>query len=192
MKRIQYNAPVTLTFAFISLAVLLLGIFTKGYTTRLLFSVYRSPFRDIFTYPRLFLHVLGHISWEHYIGNMLMLLVLCPSLEEKYGSQPMIFAIAVTALVAGVVEFVFFPGTALLGASGIVFMMIVLSSLSGMTGGSIPLTLIIVVLLYLGKEVLTGLTAKDDISQLTHIMGGICGAVIGYAFSRNSGNRKTR
>ncbi|MDR0839630.1 MAG: rhomboid family intramembrane serine protease [Oscillospiraceae bacterium] len=184
MKRIKYNAPVTLTFALVSLLALLLGMLTKDYTTRLLFSVYRSPLRDIFTYPRLFLHVLGHSGWQHYIGNMLMLLVLGPSLEEKYGARPMIFAIVITALVTGVVEWAFFPGTALLGASGIVFMMIVLSSLAGRSGGSVPLTLILVVALYLGREVLNGLTVKDNVSQLTHIVGGICGAVIGISFSR--------
>ena len=66
---------------------------------------------------------------------MMMILVVGPPLEEKYGSRPLFWAIFLTALVSGMVHWLFFPGTALLGASGIVFMMIVMSSLSGMKNG---------------------------------------------------------
>ena len=89
------------------------------------------------------------------------------------------FCIAVTALVSGLVQVFFFPSTALLGASGIVFMMIVLSSLSGMKNNSIPLTLILVLILYLGGELWDAITIRDNVSQLTHIVGGACGAVLG-------------
>lgn len=37
--RLQYNAPVTLTFALVSLAALLLGKLTNGWTDTYLFSV---------------------------------------------------------------------------------------------------------------------------------------------------------
>ena len=72
-----------------------------------------------------------------------------------------------------------FPGTMLLGASGIVFMMIVMASLAGMRDGCIPITLILVLVLYLGNEIVDGVMLSDNISQLTHIIGGICGAVLG-------------
>ena len=182
--RIQYNAPVVLTFALVSLAALVLGVVTKGWTTHLLFSVYQAPLTDPFTYFRFFGHVLGHASYSHYIGNMMLLLVVGPPLEEKYGSQRLLFCVLVTALVSGLVQFVFFPGTALLGASGIVFMMIVLSSLAGMRGGAIPLTLIFVVILYLGGEVVDAVTVQDSVSQLTHIVGGLCGAMLGFAMGK--------
>lgn len=45
--------------------------------------------------------------------------------------------------------------------------------------GKIPLTLIIVVIIYLGQEISIGLTTKDNISHLTHILGGVCGGVMG-------------
>lgn len=79
----------------------------------------------------------------------------------------------------------FFPNTGLLGASGIVFMMIVMSSLSGMRDGCIPITLILVLILYLGGEVINGIKASDNISQLTHIIGGLCGAFLGMSMSRS-------
>ena len=177
--RLQYNAPVTLTFALISLGALLLGKVTDGWTTTYLFSVWHSSLADILTYPRFILHVLGHTDYSHYIANMMMILVVGPGLEEKYGSKNMISAIIITALVSGLVHWFLFPGTMLLGASGIVFMMIVMASLAGMRDGRIPITLILVLILYLGNEFVDGVTLKDNVSQLTHIIGGVCGAVLG-------------
>ena len=77
------------------------------------------------------------------------------------------------------VHWLFFPGSALMGASGIVFMMIVMSSLAGMKDGCIPLTLILVLLLYVGGEIVDGVVLCDNVSQLTHIIGGLCGAFLG-------------
>ena len=182
--RLQYNSPVVLSFALIALGALLLGKVTDGWTTTHLFSVYRSSLADPLTYPRFFLHVLGHASYSHYINNMMMILVVGPPLEEKYGSRSLLYAILITAFVAGLVQWTFFPGSALLGASGIVFMMIVMASLSGMRDGYIPITLILVQVLYLGGEVANGVTQSDNISQLTHIIGGLCGAFLGLSMSR--------
>ena len=116
--RIQYNAPVVLSFAILSYGVLLLHKFTNGRSTAAFFSVYRSGFNDLGTYPRFVLHVLGHTGYSHYIGNMMMILVVGPPLEERYGSRPLFWAIFITALVSGLVHWLFFPGSALLGASG--------------------------------------------------------------------------
>lgn len=180
LKGISYNSPVILSFAIVSLGVLLLSFVTGGASTTALFSVYRSSLADPLTYPRFFLHVLGHSGWSHYINNMLMLLVVGPPMEEKYGSRRLLLAIGVTALVTGLVQFIFFPSSAVLGASGIVFMLIVMSSLSGMKSGEVPLTLLLVLILYLGGEIVDGVTASDNISQITHIIGGLCGAVLGF------------
>ena len=50
--KLQYNSPVVLTFALLSLAVLWLDGLTGGKSTHALFSVYRSSFADLGTYPR--------------------------------------------------------------------------------------------------------------------------------------------
>ena len=182
--RLQYNSPVVLSFALLSLLVLWLHHWTGGKSTAALFSVYRSSWRDPGTYPRFLLHVLGHANYGHLLHNMMMILVIGPPLEEKYGSRPLLWAMAVTALVSGMVHWLFFPGTALMGASGIVFMMIVMSSLAGMREGCIPLTLILVLVLYVGGEVINGVTLSDNVSQLTHIIGGLCGAFLGLGMRR--------
>ena len=186
MKKIviRFNAPVILTFALLSLLALLLGNWTNGAATHQYFSVYRSSLSDPLTYVRFIGHVLGHADYEHYMGNMLLLLLVGPGLEEKYGSGTMVWMILVTALVTGLVHFVFFPGSVLLGASGVVFMMIVLSSFTAMRRGEIPVTLILVVIFYLGGEIMDGLFKKDNISQITHIVGGLCGLIFGFTVRR--------
>ncbi len=184
MKGIRYNSPFVLTFALLSLALLPLNTLTGGWTNHALFSVYRCSLLDPLAYFRFFGHVLGHTGLNHYMSNILLMLLVGPALEEKYGSRTLFLCVAMTALATGLVEFVFFPGAALLGASGVVFMMIVLSSFTGSERGGIPLTMILVVVLYVGGEVVAGLTSVDNVSQLAHIVGGICGIGFGFAFAK--------
>ncbi len=182
--RLQYNSPVVLSFALCSLAALLIGNISYGWANTYLFSVYRSSLSDPLTYLRAFLHVLGHANWQHYTSNVMLMLVIGPQLEEKYGSRQLLTAIVITAFFTGLAQWVLFPGVGVMGASGIVFMMILLASMGGMRDGYVPLTLILVALFYIGSEVSAALGARDDISQMSHIIGGICGAVFGFTLSR--------
>lgn len=83
MKKISYNSPVVLSFAFISFIVLILNMVTKGKSNTLLFCTYRTSLADPLIYVRLFTHVLGHANIQHYINNMMLLLLIGPMLEEK-------------------------------------------------------------------------------------------------------------
>ena len=184
-RGISYNAPVVLTFALVSLIALILNMLTNGMTNRLFFSVYRSNFSLAYVI-RLVGHCLGHANWSHYAGNMTLFLLLGPILEDKYGSGKLLLMIVITAVISGLLNILLFPQIALLGASGIVFMFIVLTSASCMVDDRIPLTMILIIVIYLGAEVMNALTKQDSISQFTHIIGGVCGAVFGLA---NSGKR---
>lgn len=184
LKKLQYNSPVVLSFFFLSLAALIANLISGGAANRLLFSVYRAPLTSPLTWLRFLTHVLGHGGYSHFIGNMMLFLVVGPPAEERYGSRNLLFAMALTAAVSGAVQVIFFPGVALLGASGLVFMLILLSSLAGAKSGRIPLTLLLVGALYLCGEIAAGLTAQDNISQITHILGGVCGGGLGLLFVR--------
>lgn len=184
MKKIQYNAPVVLTFVITSGIALFLGELTNNVTTTQLFSVYRSPLWDPLTFVRLFLHVLGHSDMSHYTNNMMMILILGPIVEERYGSGNLLFLIATTALVTGLVHCFFSSGTILLGSSGIVFMLIFLASLSGMKKNKLPLTLFLLIIIYFGKELYNGIFFSDNISQLTHMVGGCCGIFLGLVMRK--------
>ncbi len=117
--RFSFNSPVVICFTAVCFLSLALGWITKGWTTNALFSVYRSSMLSPLTYVRLFGHVVGHAGWEHFIGNIMMLLIVGPLLEEKYGSSNILFVILATALATGIVHCIFFPHIQLLGASGV-------------------------------------------------------------------------
>lgn len=187
--QISFNSPVVLGFTLVCFAVMLLNIMTNGYTTNMLFSVYRSSLANPLTYLRFFGHVAGHASWEHFFGNITMLLVIGPMLEEKYGSANILFVILMTALVTGVANFVLFANVQLLGASGVVFAFILLSSFTGIEEGKIPLTFILVAVMYMGKQVYDGLFIKDNVSNLTHILGAVVGSVLGTVMNKYKMNR---
>ena len=179
----SYNSPVILTFALLSLAVLLADVLTDGKSTAMFFCVYRSSFTDILTYPRLFLHVLGHSGYEHLASNICMLLVVGPMVEEKYGSKNVLISIVLTAFVTGVTHLIV-SDAGMLGASGIVFMLILMASITNFRGGYIPLTLIAVAAIYLGSEFVDGVSLTDNVTQLAHIVGGVMGIVCGLFFNR--------
>ncbi len=176
--RVHYNAPVVLTYTIISCIVLLLNQLTGG-VLNYFFSV--GATMNIFNpldYLKLFTHVIGHGNWEHLIGNFTFILLLGPILEEKYSSSSLLKMILFTALVTGLLNVLLF-GNGLLGASGIVFMMILLSSVVNVKAGYVPLTFILVVILFIGKEITNSLR-PDNISQFAHILGGICGGIFGF------------
>ncbi len=187
--KISFNSPVILGFTVLCLLAYLLNSATKGATNDLLFSVYRSSLLSPFTYVRFFGHILGHANWDHFLGNIMMILVIGPLLEEKYGSANMLFVVLSTALVTGLVHFILFPHIQLLGASGVVFALILLASFTSIREGRIPLTFILVTVIYIGGQVYSGLFEHDNISNLTHILGGFVGAGLGYIMNKNKMNR---
>lgn len=182
--KISFNAPVILTFACICLVVLILGMFTAGISTNAVFMTGGGSWRNPMTYLRLFTHVFGHADWAHFIGNMSYILLLGPMLEEKHGSSRIVEIILVTAFVTGVINGVCFSNIGLCGASGIVFAFILLTSFTNFKEGEIPLTFILVAVIYLGQQIFDGLTLRDNVSNLAHIIGGIVGAVCGYFLNK--------
>ena len=174
--RIRYNAPVILTFTFISVLVLVLGL--KPF---FMVNSYIDDWTNPLNYFQLISHIAGHANWEHLIGNFTLILLIGPILEEKYGSKKLLIMILATGFITGVLNVIFLD-SGLLGASGIVFMLIILSSISNAKAGDIPLTFILIALLYIGGEVMKSLE-NDNVSQFAHILGGVCGAVFGFILS---------
>jgi GlpG protein len=187
--KVSFNSPVILVFTIICAVTLLLNWTTKGYTNSHLFSVYRSSWANPLTYVRLFGHIVGHSGLDHFMGNIMLILVVGPMLEEKYGSSNILFVILATALATGLAHLIFVPRYSLLGASGVVFAFIMLSSFTCIKEKEIPLTFILVALLYIGEQVYQGLFVHSNISNLSHILGGLVGAGLGYVMHKNKMNR---
>jgi membrane associated rhomboid family serine protease len=179
--RIRYNAPVTLTFTLLSLLILLLDLFAGTGFTQNIFSIPGKggfDFANPFHYVRLFTHVMGHMNFTHFISNFSFILLLGPVLEEKYTSPSLLFMMLITALVTGLLNALVFP-TGLLGASGIVFMMILLVSFTNIERGDIPLTFLLVLAIYLSSQIISSFN-RNTISEFAHIAGGICGSLFGF------------
>ena len=182
--RLSFNAPAVLTFTALCVIAQLISMLTRGGSNRVLCSVYRASLLDPLTWVRCFTHVLGHAGWEHLLGNIMYILILGPMIEEKYGTATTAFIMAATALVIGVINMVFFPGVMLLGASGIVFAFILIASITIREDNTIPVTFILVAVLYLGQQIWQGLFSQDNVSQMAHIVGGAVGAVLGFLLGR--------
>jgi rhomboid protease GluP len=181
--RIRYNAPVTLTLALVCAAVLALDQFTGSTIVTAYFTA--PPYLGVggaLTWVRMFTHVIGHASWAHLVSNFSFILLIGPVLEEKFGSGIVLLMMLVTAGVTGVLN-ALLVHAGLLGASGIVFMLILLSSFTNIRSGEIPLTFLLVVALYFVREFVAALT-PDSVSQLAHIAGGFCGGLFGFIFAR--------
>ena len=182
--RITFNAPATLAFVALCVIVRLVDWLTGGAANRTVFSVYRSSLADPLTYIRCVCHVLGHGGWSHLLNNMMYILLLGPMIEEKYGTGNTVLIIAVTAAVTGIINMLFFPGIMLMGASGVVFAFILVSSITVREDRTIPVTFILVAVLYLGQQIWQGISERDNISQMAHIAGGAVGSVLGFLLSR--------
>jgi len=179
--RIKYNAPTVLTFALISALVLLLSRTLFPNFAEYWFMVpgkgnfHVTSFRNWVT---ILTHIIGHGNWAHLINNFTLILLIGPMLEENYGSKELLVMIVITALVTGILNILLFR-SALMGASGVVFMMILLSSFTNFTLGEIPLTFILVLILYMGVQLFSSFNS-DNISQFAHIAGGLCGSFFGF------------
>lgn len=179
----EYNSVVTLTYFFICLGVMLIHQLTNGESTKHFFSTSSSSsLLNPITYVRMFTHVLGHGNWDHFMHNFLYILLLGPMIEERYGSYNLLVMMVVCTLTDALVNKLFCPNTRTYGASGIVFMLIVLSSFVNFSVGKIPLTLVFIILFYLVDEIFKGLFKKDNVSHLGHILGGVCGLIFGFYF----------
>ena len=179
--RIRYNAPFTLTFSLACALVLALDQFAVPNLIENFFTVGgQGSFRwdEPLSYWRLVGYSLGHADWAHLTGNLMTLILLGPILEEKYQTQTLFVMVLITAIVTAVVNLLLFP-TALVGASGIVFLMILLASFANARSGEIPLTFLAVLALYLGQQVFDAFQ-KNNISEMAHIVGGICGSIFGF------------
>ena len=58
-----------------------------------------------------------------------------------------------------------------------------LSSFTVTEKDKLPLSFLLVAVLYIGQQVVDGLFTQDHISQMAHIVGGIVGSVLGFTLN---------
>lgn len=182
--KVTFNAPVTLSFVFACALVVLVDWLLKKNTLCSFLSSgggrgSASPFEAVsfLSYIKLFFHIFGHVDFSHFVSNVAFVLLLGPMLEEKYGSVVLALMMAVTALVSGVVN-ACFGRAALMGAGDIAFMMVLLSAFTSLSKKEIPLSFILIVVLYIGREVFGVVTGGN--ASLSNIAGGVCGSLFAF------------
>jgi len=183
--KLKFNSPVILIFSLVCVAVFILDKILVGQLMPF-FALGHVSLVNPVSLITLFTHVIGHASFEHLIGNLTFVLLLGPIIEEKYGDSRTLLMMVITALATGLLNILFFH-TGLMGASGIVFMFILLVSFTNTKSGEVPVTFILIAILFIGKEIFQSLQT-DQISQFAHIIGGVVGSIFG--FSSRSGRSK--
>jgi membrane associated rhomboid family serine protease len=181
--KIKYNAPTVLTYAFFCALVMSLSLtLLPGLIQNWFMIPGKGHFFFFFLrhWVSLLSHIAGHSGWCHLVSNFSLILLIGPMLEESYGSLPLLIMIVITALITGILNVLFFT-TGLMGASGVVFMMILLASFTNFSRGEIPLTFILILVLYLGDQLFQSFST-DNISRFAHIAGGFCGSLFGFFF----------
>ena len=69
------------------------------------------------------------------------------------------------------------------------FALILLYSFTCIKEKEIPLTFILVAVLYIGEQIYQALFVSSNVSNLTHILGGMIGAWLGYIMNKNKMNK---
>lgn len=177
----QYNSLIILSYFFICLVVLFLNKLTHGKSNSCIFSCGRGSLVNPFTYLGLVIHIFGHENWDHLKNNFLYILLVGPMIEEKYGSQELLWMIGITAVVTGICN-VIFSKKRILGASGIVFMLIMLSSLVNLQSGKIPITFVLICCFYVVGEIRDSFVRKSRVSHFSHLLGAVSGFIYGFYY----------
>ena len=180
--KFDYNSIVIITYFLLSLLAWFLNTLSKGKTNKLFFSNYRSSLFNPLTYIRLFTHSIGHKDIDHLISNFLYILLIGPMIEEKYGSMNLLIMLLITSLVISLFNLLF-HNYEILGASGNVYMLIVLSSFSNIQEGKIPLTLILIFIFYIISEIRKNTFERNSKTYHEgHLLGALCGLIFGFLF----------
>lgn len=204
--RFVFDAPAATVFAILGVLVFLADVLSHHVVIPS-FCTCRSlkalgdgaelfDFKNALDYVRLFLHVFAGTSWEMVLLNALFVLLLGPQLEERYGTPMLCLMMILTALVTGVLC-VCTGCLVATGAEGIIFMMIVLISLTAFARRRLPFSWLCIFLCYTAYRVhyyaylprastsfaqdksLMELLQKN-IPLLINLAGGIIGSLFGF------------
>ncbi len=183
------DAPVTLTFALISLILYLLD--SLAFKGSLAQKILLSPTCQTGSLPfvvsqpvsffRLILYAFSAVNWTALLANLLFVLLLGPAMEERYGSLVIGIMMGVSILFSGVLNAAFCPQS-LKGCTSLVFMMIFLNSFMSFSKKKIPLSFIMIFALYIAYGILDKSTG-NLLGTIVCVAGGLCGSLFAFLTS---------
>jgi membrane associated rhomboid family serine protease len=178
------NSPVVLTYALVSTAIILLTPLIPGLQSWIIAPNAFVP-ASVHFWICLFSHVIGHADWTQLVDNFALILLIGPQIEARHGWRSLIIIILVTSAITGILS-TFLRSSGVWGSSGIAFMMILLSSAFNYRTSAIPVTVILIVALYIGRD-LSHISSNTGETHLLQLIGGVCGSVFGYQFYKTKG-----
>lgn len=175
----SYNSVVILSYFFICLFVLIINYLSKDKLNNFL-AFRRGSIFNPMNYIRLIASGFCHKDWEHFRNNFVIILLIGPLLEEKYGSINLLYMILITSFVSSIFHLIFYNSSAI-GASDNAYMLIVLCSIVNISDGKIPITLLLIIMFYVLDEFIKFVFhKKDNVSHDSHIVGAFLGFIFGY------------
>ena len=185
--KFSFDAPVTLSFVIISVILFILNnvVIKSGALGSILASPTTQagalPFivKQPLSYLRLLVYIFGAANVNDFMTCILMLLILGPAMEERYGSVIIGIMIFVSALFAGVLKACFCVDS-LVGPVPVICMMIFLTAFMSFSNKTVPITFLLTILFFGYLAVTSGLGA---VRLITCIAGGLCGSLFAFLTS---------
>lgn len=190
--KVSYDAPVTLTFVLISAIIFLLSFFlAKAGKADGLEKIFTSPtaqtgalpfiVKQPLSYLRLLFYIFGSVADGALVlfTNLILIMLLGPAMEERYGSVIIGIMIFVSALFSGVLNACFCEAS-LVGSVPVVSMMIFLNAFMSFSKKKFPLSFAAVMILFVVLQVFSGAGA---VRIIICIAGGLCGSLFAFLTS---------
>ena len=196
--KVAYDAPVTLTFVIICAIIFLLNmLMAKGGKSLGLENYLASPTTQTgvmpfipsapVSYVRLLFYIFGSGAAGNAVAggasllftNLILIMLLGPAMEERYGSAIIGIMIFVSALFSGVLNACFCQ-TSLVGAVPVVSMMIFLNAFMSFSKKKFPLSFAAVMVLFVLLQIFSGAGA---VQIIICIAGGLCGSLFAFLTS---------
>lgn len=183
---ILFDSPVTTTFSVLAVLLFIIDSFiVKGKLSALFLTaptVAEGAFAfnaaDPLSYLRIIFHVFGSNNCSLLISNLIIISLLGPILEEKYGSVIIGIMMLLSSLLSGVLAGCFCK-TGISGADSIVFMMVLLNSYLSVSKKKIPLSSVIVLVLFIWGQFYAD-KSNGLIGLLVNVAGGLCGSLLAF------------
>ena len=194
--KFEYDSPVMLSFAFLTLIILLLDTFAfKGklknfwlLTPTTAAGAFPFAFSDFPSILRLFIHIFGYSDISLLVCNLIFILLLGPQMEERYGSVIIGIMIFVAALFSGVLNACFCQN-AVCGAEPVVFMLILLWTMMQLSRSKISASAIAVIALFVAMLIFRK-NPNGVVGLVVTVAGGLCGSL--FAFLTSPKARKAK
>ena len=194
--KVAYDAPVTLTFVILCVFFFILNTFVikNGGLGKILASPTSAAgsaafiVKEPLSYLRLLLYIFGSEMGQAVSAssgaavlftNLILIMLLGPAMEERYGSVIIGIMIFVSALFSGVLNACFCE-VSLVGSVPVVSMMIFLNAFMSFSKKKFPLSFAAVMILFVVLQIFSGAGA---VRIIICIAGGLCGSLFAFLTS---------